>query len=71
MKPKPWVSYFVYGVVITGIGVLTIIQESVSTRSGDVIPITKEASFFIGSVVILCGLWLLFFAVKNFLKEKK
>lgn len=60
------------GLLTIGVGLFTFIDKSLPARLGEAnIPLGKGSSFFAGTVVILCGLWFFYFAVKNFLKSRR
>lgn len=50
-----------------GVGIIILIGEGFSTRLGDWVSLTKGASFYLGGVLILCGFWFLYFAIKKIL----
>lgn len=60
------------GLLTMGVGIFTLIDRTLPARLGEAsIPLTRKTSIFVGVVVVLCGLWFLYFGIKNFLKSRR
>ena len=62
---------FLLAVTAFFLGFCVIKGRGFSTRSGDWIPLSNSASLFLGIVVIFCGVWFLYFAIKNLRQSRR
>lgn len=63
-------SLFFAGVLFY-IGIKTITLQIINTRPGGLIEIDQQSANIIGGIIILGGIYFIFFAIKYFLKSRR
>ncbi|MBI4412147.1 MAG: hypothetical protein HY541_06665 [Deltaproteobacteria bacterium] len=64
--------YLFIGLLVIGLGVITLIDKTVPARPWvGWLPVPEAAAYAVGVLVILCGLYPLYLGIKIFLKSRR